>query len=409
MERRRYCDPIFIGPDRAVLPLERVALDQRAIDEGWLQDLLRTQPALLPLADIEPAFAPAICIGREASTKVGAIDNLYISPGGYLTLVETKLWRNPEARREVVGQTLDYAKELATWSYEDLDKVARAYARQYLSKDQSLFQLAEATADGPIDEAAFFDTVSLNLRRARFLLVIAGDGIRESVEDLVAFLHQTPSLHFTLALVELLLYRVPTPPGALLVVPQVVARTREITRAVVRVEGATIESVRVEVDTAPDSAPRRFTLTEEDFFRLLAQNVGPDEVAFARELIEDARNLGLVVDWGQTSFVLKLRDPGGSGQRLTLLVVGKDGTAYVGWLPTQLENVGLPARLGWDYFAATAQLFPNVEVSPRGGWTGTVRLSELKARYDAFRQIVLDTRAAIERASRERHGYPAES
>ena len=27
-------------------------------------------------------------------------------------LIECKLWRNPEARREVVGQILDYAKVL---------------------------------------------------------------------------------------------------------------------------------------------------------------------------------------------------------------------------------------------------------------------------------------------------------
>ncbi len=34
-------------------------------------------------------------------------------------LVEAKLWRNPEARRKVIGQILDYAKELSRWNYED--------------------------------------------------------------------------------------------------------------------------------------------------------------------------------------------------------------------------------------------------------------------------------------------------
>lgn len=402
MERRRYCDPVLIGPDQAVLPLERVPFDQRLIDEGWLQELLRAQPALLPLAEIEPVFAPAVCIGQEVSTKkVGSIDLLYISPTGYLTVVETKLWRNPEARREVIGQILDYARDLTTWTYDDLDKVTRAYARHYLGKDLSPFQLAQSVADESIDEAAFVDTVSLNLRQARFLLIIAGDGIRESVEDLVAFLQQTPPLPFTLALVELLLYNAPAPPGALLVVPQVVARTREITRAVVRVEGTHIVWAPMRMETPP------VTLTEEDFFRLLEQNAGPEEVAFGRELLEDGRRLGLVIDWGQSSFVLKLRDPGGSGQLLTLLVVDKGGTSYVGFLPTQLESVGLPAQLGWDYFAATASLFQNVQVNPRGGWTRTVRLSELQARYDAFRQILLETQGKIEQAAHSRPGNPA--
>ncbi|MCI0724908.1 MAG: hypothetical protein L0338_38980, partial [Acidobacteria bacterium] len=83
MERRRYCEPALITGDKELLRLERVPLEQRLIDEGWLQELLRAQPGLLPLAEIEPAFAPAITIGREVSTKVGPIDNLYISPAGY--------------------------------------------------------------------------------------------------------------------------------------------------------------------------------------------------------------------------------------------------------------------------------------------------------------------------------------
>lgn len=403
MERRRYCDPILIGPDRATLPLDRVSFDQRLIDEGWLQELLRTQPGLLPLAEIEPAFAAAVCIGREVPTKDGSVDLLLVSPTGYLSVVETKLWRNPEARREVVGQILDYAKDLTTWTYEKLDKVARDYARQHVGRELSLFQLAQSVADGPLNEAVFIDTVSLNLRRTRFLLIVAGDGIRESVEDLAAFLQGTPPLPFTLALVELLVYKAPAPPGALLVVPQVVARTREITRAVVRVEGTHIVWAPMRMDTPP------VTLTEEDFFRLLEQNAGPEEVAFARELLEDGRRLGLVVDWGQSSFVLKMRDPGGTGQLLTLLVVDKGGTAYVGWLPGQLESLGLPAQRGWDYFAETAKLFANVQVNPKGSWTRTVTLNELQARYDAFRQVVLDTRAAIERAFRELPGQPATS
>ena len=41
---------------------------------------------------------------------------------GYPWAREFKLWRNPHARREVIGQILDYAKDLASWSYEDLQR-----------------------------------------------------------------------------------------------------------------------------------------------------------------------------------------------------------------------------------------------------------------------------------------------
>jgi hypothetical protein len=48
-----------------------------------------------------------------------------------LTLVECKLWKNPEARRQVVAQTLDCVSALSRWSYADLQaKVAAALRKQ---------------------------------------------------------------------------------------------------------------------------------------------------------------------------------------------------------------------------------------------------------------------------------------
>ena len=55
---------------------------------------------------VEP---PLVSLGREVSTPVGAIDNLFLSRNGYLVIVETKLCRNPEARRQVAAQLIDYA------------------------------------------------------------------------------------------------------------------------------------------------------------------------------------------------------------------------------------------------------------------------------------------------------------
>ena len=57
-------------------------------------------------------FSGPVPICTELNTPAGAIDNFLVTPKGLPVLVECKLWRNPEARREVVGQILDYAKEL---------------------------------------------------------------------------------------------------------------------------------------------------------------------------------------------------------------------------------------------------------------------------------------------------------
>ena len=84
---------------------------------------------------------------------------------------EFKLWWNPQARREVIGQILDYTKELAVWSYEDLQReMSKALGRKgnvpyELVREQSL----------DVDEGEFVDNASRHLKRGEFLLLIIGD------------------------------------------------------------------------------------------------------------------------------------------------------------------------------------------------------------------------------------------
>lgn len=89
--------PLIINPGKPPTRLRRVPFTEKVFEEGWLQGLIESYPELLPIAEIEPAFTPLISIGCEVETGVGVIDNLFLSPHGYFTIVETKLWRNPEA------------------------------------------------------------------------------------------------------------------------------------------------------------------------------------------------------------------------------------------------------------------------------------------------------------------------
>jgi hypothetical protein len=92
------------------------------VTEADIQALVHAHPGSLPIAEIDPMFAGAVPVCTELNTPAGAIDNLLITPSGLPVLVECKLWRNPEGRREVVGQILDYAKELTRWSSSDLQR-----------------------------------------------------------------------------------------------------------------------------------------------------------------------------------------------------------------------------------------------------------------------------------------------
>ena len=117
-----YAAPILLTPAGRALQLRRLSLSTLAeggrFDEEWLQATLFQNPGLLPIDEIDPAYPSCIPVCRELQTPAGPLDLLYATPTGRLVIAETKLWRNPEARRTVVTQALDYAKELAGWEYE---------------------------------------------------------------------------------------------------------------------------------------------------------------------------------------------------------------------------------------------------------------------------------------------------
>ncbi len=124
-----------------ILPLEQEKKEP-LIEEDWLQEALHEAPALLPIRKIDArAHPPLWSLGREVRVELGEtngrIDNLLLSSNGQLVLIEMKLWRNPEARRKVVSQVLDYAAHLQRWTYSDLDRIAREHGG---SRGKSLFE-----------------------------------------------------------------------------------------------------------------------------------------------------------------------------------------------------------------------------------------------------------------------------
>ncbi|AWN35958.1 hypothetical protein [Methylobacterium radiodurans] len=230
-------------PDQPVQRAARIPLgDTRGRNEAWLRNTLFAHPDALPVADIDPAFGPLLPLCREMRTEAGPLDIAFINPHGYLTLVECKLWRNPEARRKVVAQILDYARAITRWSYADLQRqVSMASGR----KGNLPFEVARAH-NPSLEEHRFADAVVRAMRSGRFLLLIAGDGIREDVGALAELVNRNAASGFSLGLVEVALYELGG--DALAIQPRVTARTHLIERQVVllRGDGGSLGEDRIE-------------------------------------------------------------------------------------------------------------------------------------------------------------------
>jgi len=237
MSDNPYAAPLLVGERGETKRLERLPLGGGShYDEAYIQELAFHHPEALPVADIDRSYEGLIPVCMELNTQAGPLDALYVTPKGRLVVVEAKLWRNPEARRKVVGQILDYAKELSRWDYEDLQReVSRTTGR----KGNALYELVREQ-DAGVEESVFVDEITRSLRQGRFLLLVVGDGIREGVAAITEFMEQAGHLAFTFGLVELGLYRAPG--LGTLVQPRVLAKTVVIKRTVVTLRDGRLEA-----------------------------------------------------------------------------------------------------------------------------------------------------------------------
>lgn len=307
-------------------------------DESWLQKLIFRFPQVLPVHEIEPGFGRLVPVCLELPTPAGIVDNLYVTETGNLVIAECKLWRNPEARREVVAQIIDYAHALASWTFEDL----QAAVRKGMTADadrgpESLYGLVGDESE--IAEEDFVDAVSRNLRLGRILLLIVGDGIREGVESLATFLQLHAGFHFTLGIVELPVFRVPE--AGFLVQPRVLARTVNIERGIVKIADgrAAVEAPPVTSSTEP--AGRRTSISQERQMEMLSE-VEPGLPEALQSFVDRAGEIGVTLEAATKSLQLRWRGPG--DQRFALGGIDARGelvTENVNWTPDSLGHIEL--------------------------------------------------------------------
>lgn len=403
--RRQHGVPLILkdGQSQRLKPVQLYGNGGNAFNEDWLQNLIFENPNLLPVDEIERAFAPLIPVCRELPTDAGRLDNLFINPRGMLTLVECKLWKNPEARRKVVGQILDYAKEFSKWTYEDLERAVRK-----ASGDRSikLYEIANPDPENADEEEEdFIDTVTRNLQKGRFLILIVGDGIRESVEAISEFLHDYANLNFTFALVEETVFELPDSKGKeLLVQPRVIARTIEIERNLIRLDDKSL--VMEPINTANkdtldkgNSGGTRIKITEEEFYKKLKQ-ADSKAADLLPDFVEKCEDLGFYTKFGDSSLMLHWDSEDSVDFNFATFL--KDGRLKTNYFADRTGQIG-HLEIGEKYLEDIASLLDKGKVIKKGKeWSWHVKnngnypgISEMLQVGDKWIEIIKTTMEQI--------------
>ena len=314
----------FQTSQQSVLTLTPISLDKPPYNEDWLQNLIHQTPQLVPAGEVEAAFENIIPVVRELPLPSGYLDNLYITPEGYPVLVEVKLWKNQEARRKVIAQILEYAKDFSTLSYDTLNTEIRKLRKAESWGDNPLYEIIARDNPTALPEATFVDRVTRNMREGRFLLLILGDGVREDMASLANHLMHH-SLRYAFGMVQIRLFTLPD--GTILAQPDILARTQTIERHVTVV--TTTDTNLSITETVPQqvivSSPEKTSLSLDDFFTKAAE-VSPETAQWLKGFIQSLSDLPIDIQVGKNSDSLMLKAP--FGNQTTLMHISPQNVSF---------------------------------------------------------------------------------
>jgi hypothetical protein len=162
--------------------------------EDQLQELLEANPELL-LGESAESDRPSgyLLVRREAGVPEADggsdrwfLDHLFLDPEGVPTLVEVKRSSDSRIRREVVGQTLDYAANiLAHWPPERMrDEFEARCNHARVEPAEKVREISGA------DYEDYWTRVKTNLAAKRLRVVFVADEIPASLQTVVEFLNE---------------------------------------------------------------------------------------------------------------------------------------------------------------------------------------------------------------------------
>lgn len=387
----------FNEPDYEKLrPISFSRQDHASFDETLLQRIVDQMPDILPIREFYPSVLSACSLGREIPVDLGErqgfIDNLLVTNDGHLVLVETKLYRNPEAVRDAVVQTLEYGMAIHKMSLFDLEARIRRAEKTgtQLRDNETILDRARGMA-GVLDD--FEIALERYQRSGEILMLIVADGIRTSVERITQWMNEEMggSTPIKFGLVELRFYELAN--GSKLVVPRTLLKTKEISRHVVIVDiqnnstataTASVTDMLNSSTTSSTTRPVKIAgpiLTKNDLIATLPVNLQP----ILLELYQQFESIGLVENSKSTAWLrYGIMDDKLNDEFLPLLYVGKNtiwfqptkrvreliGEEYIidfrkkmnpiapFWRPDQLENLA-SSGCGINYALIKNQI-PNI-------------------------------------------------
>ena len=243
-------------------------------NENELQKLLADSPSLISIDDVRSGAGALVTAVREFPLDIGYVDLIAFSTQGDMAIIECKLADNPEMKRKVIGQALEYGAHIWGMSYVELDEKVKART------GKNLAPLIEEQANDPTwDEEAFRANVESALESGSFILMIVVDAITDELSRIIRFVNACGNPAFSFAALEMRRFQ---SGDAEMLVPRIIGDTR----------------------TSDKVGAQRQTNRNE-----LLSKCSPEVSDFFSDILDSARKQGDTIYWGTVGFSIRTHIP----------------------------------------------------------------------------------------------------
>ena len=273
-------------------------------NEQKLHDILEVNSQLLFSDYPELRNSELLLIKSQAPTYddentvfATRLDILFVDKEGILNFVEVKLDSNPQIRREVVGQALEYAgNAIENWEIDDIKEMFKmTCTKKGWNPEEKITEFLTPE----INPNDFWDSVETKLRTGNVRIIIASDSIPQSLKNIIQFLRNQMKTAIFLGVD----------------VPQFNNGDQIVFVPKVHGQLITVTQEKKKWD-------------ESSFFTALSGVAIPDTVAIVKKIQLWSKEQHLEPYWGTGSFYPVLRHKGKQYQVIAVRVPGKIECSY---------------------------------------------------------------------------------
>jgi hypothetical protein len=161
-------------------------------DEAQLQSFLAEYPMMIPFEDVsDEIHHPRIMLKEVELPGSGVVDLIGIDEEGIVSILECKLATNPEIKRKVIGQVLEYASFLWQKPYSFLDEISNKQKEKPLADAMNESLSDESLQDW--NKADFVQATSDCLLNGSFRIIVVVDVINDELRHTIEYLTEGPS------------------------------------------------------------------------------------------------------------------------------------------------------------------------------------------------------------------------